>query len=83
MAKYGLILMNLTQAKYTTLLSQGYAAGIVIANDGHPARVDVNRSKSDFSVYVGNQKMQGVTQGNRKEMMVRYISTMDAAASGR
>ena len=56
------------------LLSQGYAAGIVIANDGNPQGLMLSDPKAIFSVYVGNQKMQGVTQGNRKEMMVRYIS---------
>lgn len=56
------------------LLSQGYAAGIVIANDGHPQGLMLTDPKAIFSVYVGNQKMQGVTQGNRKEMIVRYIS---------
>ena len=56
------------------LLSQGYAAGIVIANDGHPQGLMLTDPKAIFSVYVGNQKMQGVTQGNRKGMMVRYIS---------
>ena len=61
-------------SKIYGLLSQGYAAGIVIANDGHPMGLMLSDPKAIFSVYVGNQKMQGVTQGNRKEMMVRYIS---------
>jgi len=56
------------------LLSQGYVAGIVIANDGHPQGLMVSDPKAIFAVYVGNQKMQGVTQGNRKEILVRYIS---------
>jgi rod shape-determining protein MreC len=56
------------------LLSQGYAAGIVIENDGHPQGLMVTDPKAIFAVYVGSQKMQGVTQGNRKEILVRYIS---------
>ncbi|MCD8476646.1 MAG: rod shape-determining protein MreC [Sulfurospirillum sp.] len=30
--------------------------------------------KSIFAVYVGESKMQGIIQGNRKEVLVRYIS---------
>lgn len=56
------------------LLSQGYAAGIVVASDGHPQGLMVTDPKAIFAVYVGNQKMQGITQGNRKEILVRYIS---------
>lgn len=56
------------------LLSQGYAAGIVVSNDGHPQGLLLSDPKSIFSVYVGNQKMQGVVQGNRKEVLVKYIS---------
>jgi rod shape-determining protein MreC len=56
------------------LLSQGYAAGIVVANDGHPQGLLLSDPKSIFSVYIGKEKMQGVTQGNRKELLVKYIS---------
>lgn len=56
------------------LLHQGYAAGIVIQNDGHPQGLLLSDPKSIFAVYVGTQKMQGVTQGNKKELLVKYIS---------
>lgn len=56
------------------LLSQGYAAGIVVANDGLAQGLLLSDPKSIFSVYVGKEKMQGVTQGNRKELLVKYIS---------
>jgi len=74
---YGKVWLDFNEfnpSKIYGLLSQGYAAGIVIANDGHPQGLLLTDPKAIFSVYVGNQKMQGVTQGNRKEMMVRYIS---------
>jgi len=56
------------------LLQQGYAAGIVVANDGHPQGLLLSDPKAIFAVYVGNQKMQGIAQGNRKEVLVKYIS---------
>ena len=62
------------QSKIYGLLQQGNAAGIVIANDGHPQGLLLSDPKSIFAVYVGNQKMQGVAQGNRKEVLIKYIS---------
>ena len=62
------------QSKIYGLLQQGYAAGIVVANDGHPQGLLLSDPKSIFAVYIGNQKMQGVAQGNRKEVLVKYIS---------
>lgn len=56
------------------LLHQGYAAGIVVENDGRPQGLLLSDPKSIFAVYVGSQKMQGVTHGNRKELLVKYIS---------
>lgn len=62
------------QSKIYGLLQQGYAVGIVVSNDGHPQGLLLSDPKSIFAVYVGNQKMQGVAQGNRKEVLVKYIS---------
>lgn len=56
------------------LLSQGYAAGIIVAKEDRPLGLLLSDPKSIFSVYVGSQKMQGVMQGNRKEVLVKYIS---------
>ena len=65
---------DFNQSKIYGLLQQGYAAGIVVANDGHPQGLLLSDPKAIFAVYVGNQKMQGVAQGNRKEVLVKYIS---------
>ncbi len=65
---------DFNQSKIYGLLTQGYAAGIVVSNDGHPQGLLLSDPKSIFSVYVGDQKMQGVLQGNRKEILVKYIS---------
>ena len=62
------------QSKIYGLLQQGYAAGIVVENDGHPQGLLLSDPKALFAVYIGNQKMQGVAQGNRKEVLVKYIS---------
>jgi len=62
------------QSKIYGLLQQGYAAGIVVSNDGHPQGLLLSDPKSIFAVYIGNQKMQGVAQGNNKEVLVKYIS---------
>lgn len=56
------------------LLSQGYAAGIVVSSSEQPMGLLLSDPKSIFSVYVGNEKMQGVAQGNRKGLLVKYIS---------
>ncbi len=61
-------------SKIYGLLEQGYAAGIVVSNDGNPQGLLLSDPKSIFSVYIGASKMQGVLQGNRKEVLVRYIS---------
>lgn len=65
---------DFNKSKIYGLLHQGYAAGIVVENDGHPQGLLLSDPKAVFSVYVGEQKMQGVTQGNTKELLVRYIS---------
>lgn len=65
---------DFNQSKIYGLLEQGYAAGIVVPNDGHPQGLLLSDPKAIFSVYVGEQKMQGVLQGNRKEVLVKYIS---------
>ena len=65
---------DFNQSKIYGLLQQGYAAGIVVANDGHPQGLLLSDPKAIFAVYVGSQKMQGVAQGNNKEVLVRYIS---------
>jgi len=62
------------QSKIYGLLQQGYAAGIVVSNDGHPQGLLLSDPKAIFAVYVGNQKMQGLAQGNNKEVLVKYIS---------
>ena len=65
---------DFNQSKIYGLLQKGYAAGIVVANDGHPQALMLSDPKSIFAVYVGESKMQGITQGNRKEVLVKYIS---------
>lgn len=61
-------------SKIYGLLQQGYASGIVVSNDAHPQGLLLTDPKAIFSVYVGNEKMQGILQGNRKEVLVKYIS---------
>ncbi len=57
------------------LLSQGYVAGIVVASEaGYPQGLLLSDPKSIFSVSIGNQKIQGVSQGDHKEVLVKYIS---------
>jgi len=65
---------DFNQSKIYGLLEQGYAAGIVVSNDGHPQGLLLSDPKSIFSVYIGASKMQGVLEGNRKEVLVKYIS---------
>jgi len=65
---------DFNQSKIYGLLEQGYAAGIVVSSDGHPQGLLLNDPKSIFSVYIGASKMQGVLQGNHKEVLVKYIS---------
>jgi rod shape-determining protein MreC len=72
--KIWLSFSDFNQSKIYGLLEQGYAAGIVVSNDGHPQGLLLGDPKAIFSVYVGAQKMQGVLQGNHKEVLVKYIS---------
>lgn len=65
---------DFNQSRIYGLLQKGYAAGIVVANDGHPQALLLSDPKSIFAVYVGESKMQGIVQGNRKEVLVKYIS---------
>lgn len=65
---------DFNQSRIYGLLHQGYAAGIVVQNDGLPQGLLLSDPKSIFSVYIGSAKMQGVAYGNRKEVLVKYIS---------
>ncbi|MDD3341969.1 MAG: rod shape-determining protein MreC [Sulfurospirillaceae bacterium] len=65
---------DFNQSKIYGLLHQGYAAGIVVESDGHPQGLMLSDPKSIFSVSIGAQKMPGIAQGNRKEVLVKYIS---------
>ena len=61
-------------SKIYGLLQQGYAAGIVVSNGGRPQGLLLSDPKAIYAVYVGEKKMQGIAQGNRKEILVKYIS---------
>ena len=65
---------DFNQSRIYGLLHQGYATGIVVQNDGLPQGLLLSDPKSIFSVYIGSAKMQGVAYGNRKEVLVKYIS---------
>lgn len=55
------------------LLYQGYAAGIVVQKDSNPLGLLLGDPKCIFSVYVGDKKILGVLQGNKKDILVKYI----------
>lgn len=65
---------DFNQSKIYGLLHQGYAAGIAVQSDGHSQGLLLSDPKSIFSVYVGSTKMAGVAFGNRKEVLIKYIS---------
>jgi rod shape-determining protein MreC len=65
---------DFNKSKIYGLLFQGYAAGIAAESDGHPQALMLSDPKSVFSVSIGEQKMPGIAQGNRKEVLVKYIS---------
>lgn len=65
---------DFNQSKIYGLLHQGYAAGIVVQSDGHPQGLMLSDPKAIFSVMVGAKKMPGIAQGNRKDVLVKYIS---------
>lgn len=74
---YGKVWLNFedfNKSRIYGLLSQGNAAGIVVSSDEQPMGLLLSDPKSIFSVYVGAQKMQGIAQGNRKGLVVKYIS---------
>ncbi len=55
------------------LLYQGYATGIVVAKNSHPLGLLLGDPKCIFSVYVGEAKIPGVLEGNKKDILVKYI----------
>ncbi|MDX1808440.1 MAG: rod shape-determining protein MreC [Sulfurospirillaceae bacterium] len=64
---------DFNKSKIYGLLYQGYAAGIAVAKDSNPLGLLLGDSKCIFSVYVGKKKIPGVLQGNKKDILVKYI----------
>ncbi len=55
------------------LLYNGYSAGIVVEKDSHPLGLLLGDPKSIFSVYIGSSKIPGVVEGDKKDILVKYI----------
>ena len=64
---------DFNKSKIYGLLYQGYAAGIVVDKDTHPLGLLLADRDSIFSVYVGKSKIPGVIQGEKKDIVVKYI----------
>ncbi len=64
---------DFNKSKIYGLLYQGYAAGIAVEKNSHPLGLLLGDPNSIFSVYVGKDKIQGVLQGDRKDILVKYI----------
>lgn len=64
---------DFNKSKVYGLLYKGYAAGIAIGKNSHPLGLLLGDPKSIFSVYVGADKIPGVLQGNKKDILVKYI----------
>ncbi len=64
---------DFNKSKIYGLLYKGYAAGIVIEKNSHPLGLLLGDPNSIFSVYVGDDKIPGVLQGNKQYILVKYI----------
>ncbi|WP_331775193.1 rod shape-determining protein MreC [Sulfurospirillum sp. 1612] len=64
---------DFNQSKIYGLLYQGYAAGIAVAKNTKALGLLLGDPQCIFSVYVGDQKIPGVLQGNKKDILVKYI----------
>ncbi|MFK5881653.1 MAG: rod shape-determining protein MreC [Sulfurospirillum sp.] len=64
---------DFNKSKIYGLLYQGYAAGIVVEKNSHPLALLLGDPNSIFSVYIGKEKIPGVLQGDKKDILVRYI----------
>ena len=64
---------DFNKSKIYGLLYKGYAAGIAIEKNSHPLGLLLGDPNSIFSVYVGADKIPGVLQGNKRDILVKYI----------
>jgi rod shape-determining protein MreC len=64
---------DFNKSKIYGLLYKGYSVGIVVQKDTHPQGLLLKDPNSIFSVYVGVDKIPGVLQGNKKDILVKYI----------
>ncbi len=64
---------DFNKSKIYGLLYQGYAAGIVVDKNSHPLGLLLGDPNSIFSVYVGKEKIPGVLEGDKKDILVKYI----------
>ncbi len=64
---------DFNQSKIYGLLYQGYAAGIAVAKNTKALGLLLGDPQCIFSVYVGDKKIPGVLQGNKKDILVKYI----------
>ncbi len=64
---------DFNKSKIYGLLYQGYASGIVVEKNSHPLGLLLRDSNSIFSVYIGKDRIPGVLQGDKKDILVRYI----------
>lgn len=55
------------------LISQGKSVGIAIQKDGKPLAILQNDPKSSFSVYIGQNRVPGIANGNRSGVVVKFI----------
>ncbi len=64
---------DFNKSKIYGLLYQGYAAGIAIEKNSHPLGLLLRDKNCIFSVYVGEKKIPGIFQGNKKNLLIKYI----------
>ncbi len=64
---------DFNKSKIYGLLYQGYTAGIVVDKNSHPLGLLLGDPNSIFSVYVGKEKIPGVLEGDKKDILVKYI----------
>lgn len=64
------------------LIYKGYTAGIVILKEGRPMALLQQDEDCVFSVYIGEQKVPGVLQGNGSDVRLKFIPKIQKIKAG-
>ena len=71
--KFWINFKNFDPNKVYGLISEGKTAGIVVGRDNQPLAILQRDEKSNFSVAIGQSQIPGVANGEKNELVVKFI----------